>query len=182
MDVGGPGLRTAIEAGVDSIEHGCFLGLEPDLLKIMADCGIYLVPTLTVFTFHADQGNPHARAEATEFRQQHVETVQQALSAGVRVVAGTDAGGWEHGNNAKELELLVAAGMTPMQALVAATGWAAGCLGMEGQIGTIETGKSADLIVVNGNPLDDVVLLQDKARIKLVMKEGQVFLDRVSSG
>ena len=180
--LGGPGLRTAIEAGVDSIEHGCFLGLEPDLLKIMADCGIYLVPTLTVFTFHADQGNPHARAEATEFRQQHVETVQQALSAGVRVVAGTDAGGWEHGNNAKELELLVAAGMTPMQALVAATGWAAGCLGMEGQIGTIETGKSADLIVVNGNPLDDVVLLQDKARIKLVMKEGQVFLDRVSSG
>ena len=178
--LGGPGLRAAIEAGVDSIEHGCLLGLEPDLLKMMADGDIYLVPTLTVFTFHAAQGNPRAQAEAKDFRVQHIDTVQKALSAGVKVVAGTDAGGWEHGNNAKELELLVEAGMTPMQALVAATGWAAGCLGMEDSIGTIETGKLADLIVIDGDPLAGIALLQDKERIRLVMKEGQVYLDRIS--
>ena len=178
--IGGPGLRAAVEAGVDSIEHGCLMGLEPELFKMMADRNIYLVPTLTVFTFHAAQGNPHARAEAKDFRQQHIETVQKALSAGVKVVAGTDAGGWEHGNNARELELLVEAGMTPMQALIAATGWAAGCLGMEDRIGTIEAGKLADLIVVDGDPLADIVLLQDKERMRLVMKEGQVYLDRIS--
>jgi imidazolonepropionase-like amidohydrolase len=177
--LGGPGLRTAIEAGVDSIEHGSLLGLEPDLLKMMADNGCYLVPTLTVFTFHATQGNPYGQAEATDFKQQHIETIQKALAAGVKVVAGTDAGGWEHCNNAVELELLVAAGMTPMQALVAATGWAAGCLDLEDQIGTVETGKFADLIVVDGDPLADIAVLQDHSRISLVMKEGQVYLNRL---
>jgi len=178
--LGGPGLRTAIEAGVDSIEHGCLLGEEPDLLKMMADNGCYLVPTFTVFMFHATKGNPHAQAEAHEFKQQHIEAVQQAMKAGVRVVAGTDAGGWEHGNNAKELELLVAAGMTPMEALVAATGWAAGCLGLEDKIGTVEPGKFADLMVVDGDPLADITVLQDKQRISLVVKEGQVVLDRLA--
>ena len=154
--------------------------MEPDLLNMMADQGIYLVPTLTVFTFHAAQGNRYAQAEAKGFRQQHIDTVQKALSAGVRVVAGTDAGAWEHGNNAKELELLVDAGMTPMQALVAGTGWAGACLDMEDRIGTVETGKLADLIVVAGDPSADVTVLQDKERIRLVMKEGRIFLDRLS--
>ena len=179
--IGGPGLRTAVEAGVDSIEHGCYLDLEPDLLKMMADQGAYLVPTLKVFTFHETHGNPVAQEESQAFKQHHLETVQRAMSEGVKVVAGTDAGGWEHGNNSAELELLVKAGMTPMQSLVAGSGWAAGCLGLERELGTVESGKTADLVVVDGNPLDDITILQDKERVQLVMKDGKVHHDGISS-
>ena len=178
--VGGPGLRTAVEAGVDSIEHGSYLDLDPDLLLMMADNNITLVPTLTVFTFHAAQGNPIAQQEARAFRHHHVETVQQALRHGVRVTAGTDAGGWVHGNNAQELELLVDAGMTPMQALLAGTSEAAACCGLEDRLGKVEPGKCADLVVVDGDPLADITVLQEPARIRLVMKEGKVFRDLIS--
>ena len=178
--VGGPGLRMSIEAGVDTIEHGSFLAEDPDLLKMMADKGIFFVPTLTVFTFHATLGTPDAQREARGFRQIHIESIQKALVAGVKVVAGTDAGGWVHGNNAQELECLVDAGMTPMQALVAATGWAAECCGLEKEVGTVQAGKIADLVVVDGDPLRDITLLQDNSRIKLVMKEGKVYRDHLS--
>ncbi len=173
--VGGAGLRMSVEAGVDTIEHGSYLNRDPELLKMMADGNTFFVPTLTVFKFHAEHGTPHGRMEARDFRQDHVESVQQALAAGVKVVAGTDAGGWVHGNNAQELECLVEAGMSPMQAIVAATSWAAECCGLEKEVGSIERGKAADMVVVDGDPLGDITLLQDKGRIKLVMKEGRVY-------
>ena len=173
--VGGPGLRTAVEAGVDSIEHGCYLDLDHDLLRMMADKDMTLVPTLTVFAFHSAEGNPVAQVEAREFREHHIETVQQAMRYGVRVVAGTDAGGWFHGNNSVELDFLVDAGMTPMQAIVAATSEAAVCCGLGSDLGTLEPGKLADLIAVDGNPLADITVLQDRERIRLVMKEGQIY-------
>ncbi len=175
--VGGPGLRTAVEAGVDSIEHGCYLDRDHDLLRMMADKDMTLVPTLTVFAHHSAEGNPVAQVEAREFREHHIETVQQAMRYGVRVAAGTDAGGWFHGNNSIELDMLADAGMTPTQAIVAGTREAAACCGLEGDLGTLEAGKLADLIVVDGNPLGDVTVLQDRDRIMLVMKEGQVFRD-----
>ena len=175
--VGGPGLRTAVEAGVDSIEHGCYLDTDADLLRMMADQDITLVPTLTVFAFHSAEGNPVAQAEARAFREHHIETVQQAMRLGVRVTAGTDAGGWVHGNNAQELEMLADAGMTPQQAIAAGTREAAACLGLERDLGTLAPGKLADLIVVDGNPLEDITLLQERDRIRLVMKEGRVFRD-----
>ncbi len=173
--VGGPGLRTAVEAGVDSIEHGCYLDLDTDLLRIMADKDMTLVPTLTVFAHHSAEGNPVAQVEAREFRQHHIETVQQAMRLGVRVVAGTDAGGWFHGNNSVELDMLVDAGMSPMESIVAGTREAAACCGLGSDLGTLETGKLSDLIVVDGNPLSDITVLQERASIKLVMKEGRVY-------
>ena len=97
------------------------------------------------------------------------------------MVAGTDSGGWVHGNNAQELQCLVEAGMTPMQAIKAATGWAAECCGIEKEVGTVEKGKDADLVVVHGDPLGDITMLQDKSRIKLVMKRGKVYSDVLTS-
>ena len=142
---------------------------------MMSDKGIFLVPTLTVFRYHAKLGTPTAQLEANDFRGIHAESIQQAMAAGVRVVAGTDAGGWIHGNNAEELQHLVEAGLTPMQALVAGTGWAAECLGLENETGTIEKAKAADLVLVDGDPLQDIKVLQEKDRIKLVMKDGKVY-------
>ena len=170
--VGGPGLRRAIEAGVDSIEHGCYLNEDPELIPMMVERGIFFVPTLTVYEYHRESTAPHVRERARALRAHHLESVRHALAAGVKVVAGTDAGGHGHPNNALELEHLVAAGMSPMQALQAATSLAAECLALEAEIGTIEKGKWADLVVVDGDPLRDVRILQDPARIKQVWKAG----------
>jgi len=170
--LGGRGLRVALEAGVDSIEHGCYLDEDRELIAMMAERGVFLVPTLTVYEYHRESPRPHVRQRARALREHHVATIQQALEAGVPVVAGTDAGGHGHPGNAVELEHLVAAGLTPMQAIQAATGLAAQCLGLEREIGTVEKGKRADLIVVNGDPLADVRVLQDASRIRLVLKDG----------
>jgi imidazolonepropionase-like amidohydrolase len=96
----------------------------------------------------------------------------------VKVVAGTDAGGHGHPPNAGELPLLAQAGLTPMQALQAATSWAAECLGLGQELGTVEKGKLADLVVVDGDPLADLRILQDLERITLVVKEGVVEVRR----
>ena len=118
-----------------------------------------------------------ARAKDLEFI--HEESVQKALDAGVKVVAGTDAGGFIHANNAHELELLVKHGLSPMQAIQAATGWAAECVGLENEIGTVETGKLADLLIIDGDPLSDIKILQEKDRIKQVLLGGKAFVDRI---
>jgi imidazolonepropionase-like amidohydrolase len=176
--LGGPGLRMAIEAGVDSIEHGCYLDEDPELIAMMAERQIFFVPTFTVYVFHRERSPAHMQARGHDLRPHHVASLQQALAAGVKIVAGTDAGGHQHGINARELQYLVAAGMSPIQALQAATGWAAECLGLAQDIGTVTPGKSADLLVVDGNPLQDITLLQDLQRIKLVLKEGVTHVNR----
>ena len=178
--LGGPGLRTAIEEGADSIEHGSYLNQDSDLFKIMADQGTFFVPTLTVYVYHREHGTPHGRERAEMLRAHHTESIQLALKAGVKVVSGTDAGGWVHGANAHELELLAAAGMSPMQAIQAATGWAAECLGIEQETGTVQQGKAADLLLIEGDPLKDVTILQDRSKIRMVMKAGRAYVDTLS--
>jgi imidazolonepropionase-like amidohydrolase len=170
--LGGAGLRVAVEAGVDSIEHGCYLDEDRELIPMMAERKIFYVPTLTVYEYHRESPAPHVRERAHALRAHHVESVGRALAAGVKVVAGTDAGGHGHPANALEPALLVSTGMTPMQALQAATGRAAECLGLEAEIGTIEKGKWADLVFVDGDPLRDITVLQDRRRIKRVIKGG----------
>ena len=176
--LGGPGLSTALVAGVDSIEHGCYLDEEPELMARMAAQGTFFVPTLTVYVYHRESASPHVRARAIELYPHHVASVRRALELGVPIAAGTDAGGHGHPKNALELQYLVEAGLTPMQALQAATQWAARCLGLERELGTLEKGRLADLVVVDGNPLDDVKILLDPARIALVLKGGAVCADR----
>jgi imidazolonepropionase-like amidohydrolase len=118
------------------------------------------------------------RARALALYQHHIATVQRALELGVPIAAGTDAGGHGHPRNALELGYLVEAGLTPMQALRAATQWAAQCLGLERDLGTVEAGRLADLVVVDGNPLSDIKLLLEPERIQLVLKGGEVCVDR----
>jgi imidazolonepropionase-like amidohydrolase len=176
--LGGPGLRLALEVGVDSIEHGCYLDEDPEFIPMMVEKNIFFVPTLTVYVFHRERSAPHVQERGRALLTHHLESIQRALAAGVKIVAGTDAGGHEHGINARELHYLVEAGLSPMQALQAGTGWAAECLGWAHEIGTITPGKLADLLVVDGNPLQDITILQDQQRLKLVLQGGKCSVDR----
>src|SRR5256885_4035864 len=151
--LGGPGLDVALVAGVDSIEHGCYLDENPEHMKRMAGQGTFFVPTLLVYVYHRESASPHVRARAHDLQKHHIASIQRALELGVPIAAGTDAGGHGHPKNAGELQCLVDAGLTPMQALRAGTQWAAQCLALEREVGTLEKGRLADLVVVQGNPL-----------------------------
>jgi imidazolonepropionase-like amidohydrolase len=176
--LGGPGLRLALEAGVDSVEHGCYLDEDPELIAMMAERGTFFVPTLTVYEYHRESKAAHVRERARALQRHHRESIQRALAAGVKVVAGTDAGGHGHPPNAAEIEHLVAAGLSPLQAIGAATSVAAQCLGLEHELGTLEKAKRADLVVVAGDPLTDVRMLQAEERIRLVVKDGVIAVRR----
>src|SRR5437588_12568929 len=91
--LGGRGLRIAIEAGVDSIEHGCYLNEEPELLDAMAERGIFFVPTFAVYDFHRKSPLLHIRERAHHLREHHIESLRRAFAAGVKIAARTDAGG-----------------------------------------------------------------------------------------
>jgi imidazolonepropionase-like amidohydrolase len=150
------------------------------LLDEMARRGIFFTPTFAVYDFHRKSPLPHIRERAHDLQEHHIESVRRALAAGVKIAAGTDAGGHGHPTNALEIECLVKAGLTPMQALQTATGWAAECIGREPDLGTVEKGKLADLIVVDGDPLADVTVLQNPERIALVLKGGETAANRLA--
>jgi imidazolonepropionase-like amidohydrolase len=167
---------------VHSIEHGCYLAEDPDLVKMAADKGIFLVPTFEIYEFHSTVSAPHMQERARALKEIHQETLHQALVAGIKVVGGTDAGGYVHGDNARELELMVEKGMSTMQAIQAATGWAAECVGLEKEIGTIEKGKLADLLVLDGDPLNNISIIRNQDRMVVVMKGGQFFVNQLPMG
>ena len=177
--LGGPGLRMCVEAGVGSVEHGCYLADDPDLLKMMADNNTFFTPTWEVYEFHSTISAPHVKARAEALFHTHRDSLHKAVEAGAKITAGTDAGGFVHGDNAREIELMVERGLSPMQAIQTATGWAAECIGLDREIGTVEKGKQADLLAVAGDPLKSVSVLRDKEAIKLVMKGGVAYVDKL---
>ncbi|MFN3313357.1 MAG: amidohydrolase family protein [Hyphomonas sp.] len=173
---GADGIRLALEAGVDSIEHGTIL--DPETIDAFVASGAYYVPTLSTVNGYIErmEANPDAYAPDVrakiEWRIGITGKSLEVLHAnGVKVAYGTDAGVSKHGRNADEFELLVRFGMSPLEAIEAATVNAADLLGLSDEIGTLEAGKSADLIAVRGNPLEDVTVFKT---VNFVMVRGQV--------
>ena len=172
---GAPGIKNALRAGIRSIEHGIYL--DDEALQLMLDKGAWLVPTLmaargVVKASEAGMAIPHeSLRKALEVIDAHTDSFGRAVEAGVKVAMGTDSGVTPHGDNLEELELMAANGMTPEQVLVATTSSAAELMGSEAELGTIEPGKRADLVVVEGDPYEFATL---KSRIVAVYQDGRL--------
>lgn len=168
------GIKNAIRAGIRSIEHGIFL--DDEAIDMMLQRGTWLVPTLVapqgvIRAAEAGASIPEAAvAKAREVVEVHRNAFSRAVAAGVRIALGTDSGVTPHGQNLDELRLMVEGGMTPAQALHAATLSAAELMGLADELGTLEVGKRADLVVVDGDPLD-VATLAD--RVEAVYRDGR---------
>lgn len=176
--IGTQGIKNAIVAGVDSIEHGTYM--DDEAVELMATHHVFLAATLAAFKtikYGPEAGVPAFTLEKVKaFREPHIRSLKMCVIAGVQVTVGTDAGTPfnHHGENAYELECMVECGFTPMQAIVAATRTGARALHLDGDTGTLEAGKMADLVIIDGDPLADVRILQDAQRLVVVMKEGKV--------
>jgi imidazolonepropionase-like amidohydrolase len=175
---GGDGADIALAAKVDSIEHGA--ALTDEQIELMAEQRTWLVPTFSVLrkVVALDDRNPGVLPEYIPRKARALLSRQRlgfakALASGVRIALGTDAGGIERGRNADELEYMVEAGMTPMQAILAGTRMAAQCMGLE-EVGQLRPGMLADLLAVEGDPLQDVTVLQHRDRLQLIMQDGKI--------
>jgi imidazolonepropionase-like amidohydrolase len=164
---GGEGAKNAIRGGVRSIEHGMML--DDESLKLMVEQGTYWVPTLSVYLPATEEDNTEVTRRIVAA---HKNTFQKAMKLGVKIVFGTDVGAFEHGTSAREFVRMVEYGMKPLDAIRSATVRSSELLRLERAIGTIEAGKFADVIAVEGNPLDDIGTL---GRVAFVMKAGRVY-------
>jgi imidazolonepropionase-like amidohydrolase len=167
------GIKAAILAGARTIEHGTFI--DDEGIRLLKEKGVYLVPTLYVGDYYLnEQPGSEAQAKMNEltrkYRAQHIAAVGKAIKAGVHVGVGTDYVGFPVQQGVRELAVLVEAGMTPMQAIQAATRVNAELLGWQDRIGTVEPGKLADIIAVPGDPLKDLSLLE---KVSFVMLGGR---------
>lgn len=176
---GAEGIKNAIRAGIHSIEHGIYL--DSEAIDLMLEHGTYLVPTLLAPVAVVEIGEQsgkmpaYALKKAHETIEAHRDSIARAYQAGVKIAMGTDAGVMPHGTNLRELGLMQDIGMSPMEVLVATTKTAAECLGWEERVGTVETGKLADLIITRSDPFNDLRSLENTDNIQLVMKDGKVY-------
>src|SRR5229473_4550375 len=175
---GTQGIKNALLAGVTSIEHGIYL--TDELIDLMLEKDAYLVPTLVaplaVIKFsqdHPDLLPAMMAVKAVSVVEAHQKSFRKAVEAGVKIAMGTDSGVGRHGENGQELQLMVENGMTPMQAILASTSQAAQLLHLDGMVGTLEEGKVADIIVVDGEVSSDIRRIADPANVKLVLKGGR---------
>ena len=164
------GARNAVRAGIDSIEHG--ISLDDELIQEMIEGDVFLVPTLSapfrIMERGIEANIPEEYVEKTRrVRDAHLESVSRAREAGVKIAMGTDAGTPFnlHGENGAELFYMVKTGFSEMEAIVAATSRAAELLDLHGEVGHLAPGMKADLILTEGNPLDDIRVLSDPERI-----------------
>ncbi len=173
---GSEGMKRAVLAGVDSIEHGTFMTTE--IMELMKERGTYLVPTLMAGEWVAEKAKLDdyfpavVRPKAASIGPIILSTFAKAHKAGVKIAFGTDSGVSPHGDNAREFELMVAGGMTPMQAIQSATIEAAKLLRVQDKLGTIEAGKLADLVAVKGDPTEEISHMK---QVVFVMKDGRVY-------
>jgi imidazolonepropionase-like amidohydrolase len=178
---GADGVKNAIRAGVHSIEHGIFL--DDEAIDLMLKHGTYLVPTLLAPLAVLEAGEKGGMPEygirkSREVIEIHSDSIGRAHKAGVRIAMGTDAGVMPHGTNLRELGLMNKIGMSPMETIVSTTKTAAECLGWGDQVGTVEAGKFADIILLKTDPLKDIRSLENVDNIPLVMKDGKVVKDK----
>ncbi len=183
--VGTKGTKNAVLAGIWSVEHGIML--DEETVSLMVEKGTFLVPTLFIIheiTAHGKELGltPVSLAKANNLLDRHIASFKMALAAGVKIATGTDGIVDEHhGRNATELELLVKYGMSPLAAITSATKTSAQACRIDSITGTLEAGKQADLLVMDGNPLDDIKLLQEPSRLLVVMKAGHSYVDCIRS-
>jgi imidazolonepropionase-like amidohydrolase len=175
---GASGMKNAVRAGVHSIEHATLM--DEEAAAMMKQQGVFMVPTLSALATTAacrrGCGIPQSALDkAKSMTKRHQASFKNAMRDGIHIAMGTDAGTPFnfHGENAQELERMVAFGMTPMQAILASTSAAARLIGIQDQVGTIEKGKLADLLLFEGNPLRRIDLLRDRNRIIGVMQAGK---------
>lgn len=173
---GAEGMKRAIRAGVNSIEHGSYM--DDEAIELFKKHGTWYVPTIIAGRSTADSAKvpgyyteivtPKALAVGPQIQA----TFARAYKAGVKIAFGTDAGVFAHGKNAKEFAYMVEGGMPPMEALRSATVYAAELLGVTDMLGAVEKGKRADIVAVDGDPLKDISVME---KVVFVMKDGVVF-------
>ena len=173
---GPEGMKRAIRAGVQSIEHGTIM--DGEVLALMKKYGTYYVPTISAGMFVAEKAKisgyypPVIVPKALEIGPRLLNTFTTAYKFGIKIAFGTDSGVSYHGNNAKEFSYMVKGGMSEMEAIRSATIVASEMLGISDELGSVESGKLADLIAVEGNPIKDITALR---KVVFVMKEGKIY-------
>lgn len=168
---GEPGALYAAQAGVASVDHS--FQLSDETMRLMHEKHIFAVPTFTIQEYFANHAaTPEGGRREQAILDLHIQNFRKQLAAGVPVAMGSDVGPFPHGTQARELELMVKFGMSPLQALQADLINGSKLLGWDGQIGAVKPGYLADIVAVPGNPLNDITTLQ---RVEFVMKDGTVY-------
>ncbi len=173
---GAEGMKRAIRAGVQTIEHGTYL--DDEAIALMKERGTWLVPTISAGRFVADKAKEAGyfpeiiRVKAAAIGPEIQRMFARAYKAGVKIAFGTDTGVQPHGDNAKEFQYMVEGGMPPLEAIRAATFYAASVMGVDKDLGTVEAGKLADVVAVSGDPAKDIASMMKMA---FVMKDGVVY-------